>query len=85
MPAESEASITHEIASFFKRVEATTTSELTAVIQEEERGIKQTVELNQREQDQREAALAKLAETAAAVAEHRVALQRALVLARQTG
>ena len=85
MPAESEASITKEIAAFFKRVESATTSELTAVIQEEERGIKQTVELNQREQDQRESALTKLAETAGAVAENRVALQRALVLARQTG
>jgi hypothetical protein len=85
MPAESEASITKEITSFFKRVEATATGELTAVIQEEERGIKQTVELNQREQDQREAALTKLADTAAAVAEQRLALRDALVLAKQTG
>ena len=85
MPAESEPRIKHEVTTFFKRLEAVTTSELAAVIEEEERGITETVEFTQRQQEDKEQALAVLTETAAAVADHRVALQRALVRARQTG
>jgi hypothetical protein len=83
MPADSERKITQELSAFFERMEEATTDELVSVIEEEERGIAQTVELNQREQDAREVALAELAEIAGAISEHRIGLQRALVLARQ--
>lgn len=85
MPTDSEAKIRHEVAAFFKRLEDATTSELASVIEEEERGITETVELNQRQQEDRDHALAELAQISARVTDHRIALQRALVLARQTG
>src|SRR5262249_44941005 len=85
MPAESEPYITKELTAFFERVESAVTAELAEVIKEEERGIAQAVELNQRDQEDRERALGVLTETATALVEHRKALQHALLIARQAG
>jgi hypothetical protein len=57
--------------------------EITAAIDEEERNIQNVVELNMRDQAERERSLLELVDASAAVARHRLALAEALTIARQ--
>jgi hypothetical protein len=67
----------------FVQLERTVTDEITAEIDEEARNIRKVVELNQRDQADRERVLAELEDLGSEVAGHRLALQQALLVARQ--
>ncbi|WP_182906766.1 dynamin family protein [Microbispora sp. H13382] len=83
MPEEKIAQIERELARKFRAIEKAVTAEINKMIAEEERNIRQAVELNQRDQADRDRILASLTEAAAAVAAHRLELQRALTIAQQ--
>ncbi len=83
LPAEVRPKLTEKVSTTFTGLENVVSKEIRDVIDEEERHIRETVELNQREQGERDAVLAELEAARAAVAGHRVAVQRALTIARQ--
>ncbi|MFI2457934.1 dynamin family protein [Streptomyces sp. NPDC019539] len=83
MPDEKTSMIAAELKEQFDTVERAVTIEITALLQEERRNIEEIVELNQRDQAERDRALASLDDAARALADHRLALQRALVTAQQ--
>jgi hypothetical protein len=84
MPRAVHPKISDKLGEVFDQLETTVTKEISDVIEEEERHIRENVELNQREQADRDRVVANLNETASAVAAHRLAIQRALTIARQT-
>jgi hypothetical protein len=83
MPDEIRPKITDKINDIFGQMESVVTKEISDVNDEEVRHIRESVELNQREQADRDLVVTKLNETASAVAGHRAAIQRSLTIARQ--
>lgn len=75
--------ISQKLADDFELIEKTVTEEITAVIDEEERNIRQIVELNRRNQADRDELAAQLNEAKSVVAQHRLTLQQALTIAQQ--
>jgi hypothetical protein len=72
-----------KLAADFELLERTVSDEITAAIEEEARNIRKIVEINQRDQADRERMLAELDELGSEVSRHRLGLQQALVIARQ--
>ncbi|GIH29431.1 hypothetical protein Aph01nite_77410 [Acrocarpospora phusangensis] len=83
MPEEKSAAIARELAERFDAMEATATSEISALIDEEERNIQEIVSINQREQGEKDQILADLDRSATALAACQLELKRALTIAQQ--
>jgi hypothetical protein len=83
MPEKIGPKITGKLMDMFTVLEDTVVQEISAVIDSEEHNIKEMVELNQRDQADRDQILAQLTDTGAAVAKHRLALQQAITIAQQ--
>lgn len=83
LPAEAGPAITAKVRESFAELEQMVRQEITAAIDEEERNIQNVVELNMRDQAERERSLLELVDASAAVARHRLALAEALTIARQ--
>ncbi|MGO8956997.1 MAG: dynamin family protein [Streptosporangiaceae bacterium] len=81
MLEQDRAVLAGNVAEGFELLKTAATRELSAIIDEEQRQIERAVELSQREDKDRDQAIAALTSAAAAVAQHRLALQRALIIA----
>lgn len=76
--------IRENLERYFELLETTVTKEVRAFIEEEEHHLARALELNQSEQAERDRAIAALTAAADVLAQQRLALQRALVIALQT-
>lgn len=83
MPQQVSAQLVAELNDNFEQLEKAVTDEITTLIEEEKRNIREIVELNQRDQASKTRALIKLNDASTALGTHRSALQRALAVAGQ--
>lgn len=78
-----EPRMAEKVEATFDAVETAVTREIVAIVAEEERNIRQVVELNQRDQTERDDVLADLTQAATALGKHQQALAQAVVVAQQ--
>lgn len=83
LPEKYRPAIADDLEKYFGLLETTITKDVRAFIEEEEHHLAQALELNQSEQAERDRAIAALTAAADALAQRRLALQQALVMARQ--
>ncbi|MET7403723.1 dynamin family protein [Dactylosporangium sp. NPDC005572] len=85
LPDQMALVISKNIADKFAEIEEEVTKLVTDLIDEEERNVREVVELNRMKQEDKERTQQTLTDATAALARSRVALQRALTLAQQVG
>lgn len=83
LPEELSPKLMAELGEKFEQLEKVVTEEISGLIEEEERNVREIIELNQRDQAEKASAMARLNEAATALGTHRLALQRALTAAGQ--